>query len=281
MSIYVNILVTKKFTQDHLEKYKSFRIPEKYSKVFGKEKPKSFKVIGSPVLVDFDDVDWLYHDRFVNSQTARKIANKQEKELEAEIIRTGWDLTHLTIMLRRLPNGKLIPINGRTRKAILLKYGVKNFIAEIFECSDGDFSLMQTTSNNKKDVFGPVSMEDIKLEVNRALLNGWISRDLRTIEARVRYQAEGIYKDQKIDQVSQELYNNYAQDGDERVLHWNTSLKFKQDWLIEKGYLDTDDYIYFPTSSQTISKSNVDLAKISKKNKNKEIRVVVHTGVLE
>ena len=124
--IVVDVSSQSKFTQEDLETSKHLVVEDSYPQFYGEDLPESFKYVGRYV-VDIVDIEW--ENKFENTQCARAGGgNPKHKEIKQDIREYGFKLKHPPSALRRLKNGKLVPLNGRTRKMILTELGVKNFM---------------------------------------------------------------------------------------------------------------------------------------------------------
>jgi hypothetical protein len=284
--IVVDVSVQSKFTQENLDTSKHLVVEDSYPQFYGEDLPKSFKYVGR-YIVDIDDIEW--ENKYENTQTARAGGgNPKHKEVKQDIREYGFKLKHPPIALRRLKNGKLVPLNGRTRKMILAELGVKNLIVDIYEIESGytwsqfddDSSQFGLIANAEHDPAGNLTLEDVYFECKLAIKKGWITKDINDIAARVnRMCGKGKFTKSKRDEITFRVYNHYRDSDEMSVLSWKTATSIRT-WLDTRKYIDNDKVIYYPVSHSTPSKGITGAAKMAFDNPGKEIRVIVHTSIL-
>lgn len=284
--IIVDLPIQSEFTQEDLNTSKHLVVEDSYPQFYGEDLPKSFKYVGR-YIVDTNDVDW--ENKYENTQSARAGGgNPKYKELKQDIREYGFKLKHPPIALRRLKNGKLVPLNGRTRKMILSELGVKNLIVDIYEKQeeytwnkfDDDSSKFGLITNAEHDPAGNLTLEDVYHECIWAIQKGWITKDINEISARVNCVCgKGSFTKAKRDEITFRVYNHYRDSEEMDVLSWKSGTSIRT-WLDTKKYIDNDKVIYYPISHSTPSKGITGAAKMAFDNPGKEIRVVVHTSIL-
>jgi len=286
LKIVVNINNQKKFTIDDLNATKILVVEESYPELYGEGLQKSFKYAGRHI-VDIDDIDW--ESNYENTQTARSGGgNPRYKEIKQDITDYGFKLKHVPIALRRLKDGTLVPINGRTRKQILKELGFKNVIVDIYEKRDSytwnqfddQASKFGLIANCTRDPAGDLMLEDVYRECMIAIDKGWIEKDITAIMDRVNEVCgNGKFTQTKRDELTFRIFNHHRDSEGMQVLSWRsqTSIQF---WLNTRKYIDNDKVIYYVVSHSTPSKGITGAAKMAFDNPGKEIRVVVHTSVL-
>jgi hypothetical protein len=288
MKKFVNVNLQKTFTQKDLEDFKSLNSeelnPERYDQKTISKKWPSMKFHG----FDLMEIDAITQSGILgNTQEARASGNPEYAEIRKNILANGFDLSNFPISIRRLPEGKLVPMDGRTRNSILKEIGMKNVIVAIYTCSDDDASKFAIWSNSEGyRPRGFAKMEDIYEECLRALDRKWIKNEMAVIKERIDSICSEIFTETKRSELTALVYNHYNQmnPSEEGVVvtkcqYWNNQSQIKT-WLTLNKYLNTDKIIYFPVSFSTVSKGIINAAKLAYDNPNHEIRVVVHTGVL-
>jgi len=288
MKKFVNVNLQKTFTQKDLEDFKLLNSeelnPERYDQKTISKKWPSMKFHG----FDLMEIDAITQSGILgNTQEARASGNPEYAEIRKNILANGFDLSNFPISIRRLPEGKLVPMDGRTRNSILKEIGMKNVIVAIYTCSDDDASKFAIWSNSEGyRPRGFAKMEDIYEECLRALDRKWIKNDMAIIKERIDSICSEIFTETKRSELTALVYNHYNQmnPNEEGVVitkcqYWNNSSQIKT-WLNVNKYLNTDKIIYFPVSYSTVSKGIINAAQKAYENPNHEIRVVVHTGVL-
>ena len=284
--IIVDVRSQFKFTEENLLTTFNLVMEEAFPQFYGEELPDSFKYAGRH-LVDIDAIAW--ESKYGDTQTARAGGgNPKYKEVKQDIREYGFKLKHPPIALRRLRDGTLVPLNGRTRKQILKELGFKNLIVDIYEKKEGyswdefdnEASQFALIANAEHDPAGNVTLEDVYRECNIAIKKKWISKDLAEISKRVaRMCGKGKFTEAKRDEITFRIYNHNRDPEEMEVLKWNSQSAINT-WLNSHKYIDNDKVIYYPVSHSTPSKGITGAAKMAFDNPGKEIRVVVHTSIL-
>jgi hypothetical protein len=284
--IAVDVSSQFKFTEENLKTNVKLVVEEAFPQLYGEDLPESFEYAGRH-LVDIDDIEW--ESKYENTQTARSGGgNPKYKEIKQDIREYGFKLKHPPIALRRLKNGALVPLNGRTRKQILKEFGFKNLIVDIYEKKEGyswsEFddhsSQFGCIANAEHDPAGDLMLEDVYRECSIAIDKGWINKDLSEISKRVnKLCGKGKFTQAKRDEITFRVFNHYRSSDDMIVLNWKSKTVIDT-WMKDKKYIDTDKVMYYVVSHSTPSKGITGAAKIAFENPGKEIRVVVHTSVM-
>jgi len=286
LKIVVDINSQKKFTIDNLSATNVLIVEASYPELYGEDLQKSFKYTGR-YIVDIDAINW--ESNYENTQTARAGGgNPKYKEIKQDITNYGFKLKHAPIALRRLKDGTLVPLNGRTRKQILKELGFKNVIVDIYEKQDSyswnqfddQASKFGLIANSGHDPAGDIMLEDVYRECMIAIDKGWIEKDINSIMDRVNEVCgNGKFTKAKRDELTFRIFNHYRDSEEMEVLSWKSQSAI-QVWLNTRKYIDNDKVIYYPVSHSTPSKGITGAAKMAFDNPGKEIRVVVHTSVL-
>lgn len=284
--IKVDIHKQNRFTDENLETCNSLIVEEAFPHFYGEDLPESMVYVGR-FLIDVESIQW--ESKHQNTQTARAGGgNPEYKEIRQDISCHGFKLKHPPIALRRLRDGSLVPLNGRTRKQILTEFGVKNLIVDVYE-KDTDFTWNQFDDDSSKfgllanaehDPAGNLTLEDVYRECKLAIENGWIANDISEISKRIgEVCGQGKFTQAKRDELTLRVYNHYRDSEGMEILSWKTQSEIKL-WLDSHKYINNDKVIYYPVSHSTPSKGITGAAKMAFDNPGKEIRVVVHTSVL-
>lgn len=301
-SIYVDVNSTNCFTESDLKTYNRLIVEEAHPWLFGDDLLPSLKVVSKASLVDMDSVNWLAS---MTEQTPRVGSkNPKLKQIALDIGTFGFKLTAPAICLFRAPNGELTPLNGRTRREILVvNHRFTNCIAIIFEGREGfsedeildDCSAFGLLSNSHEDPAGDLQLEDVYREVCLAIDRGWcvVKRlpnsegdDIQSIRDRVdRVCGKGCFTPTKREQLVYRIFNTYSVNY--VVKSWSTK-GAAQAWMQEKKYINVGPtngkrgIKYICLSAETGTKSLITAAKVAAEaaNRDYDIRVVVHTGTL-
>ena len=300
LNIIVDVNSTNKFTEENLETYKKLIVPEAYPWLFGEDLIPTLKVFSSEAIVNIDDVNWQDSN---TQQTARNGGkNPKIKEIARDVASYGFKLTNPAIALFRRKNGQLFPLNGRTRKEILVSnHGFTNLIVIIYEAVDdvtedeiqNACSAFGLLANSYSDPSGDLQLEDVFREVQLAIKNGWVSfsgedadfnEDLVSIRRRVDLVCgKGCFTSTKRDQLVYRIYN--TNNPQYIVKSWSsageTALWMKKYNIKTIEPKDGKRGIkYICLSAETGEKSLIAAAKYAFQYSDYDIRVIIHTGTL-
>ena len=276
----VNVHTTNKFTNEHLEISKQLinktHSPDLYGNntLYGED--------GGRHLVDIKDIKWLGTIRNTQKYIASG-GNSKYKEVKNSITDFGFKLKNEPVALRRMVDG-LHPLTGHTRKDILEDLGFTNVVAQVYEnMTDEQASKFGLILNRPDDPRGSVSIEDIRNECERAIAHKWIKPDLNSILERVNeICGDSVFTDNKRSLIATMVYNNWnnKKPGAKKVVAW-TDDGVISTWMNNNNYVDTPNLMYMTTSFSQVSKAIFRAAKLFVENPGKQIRVVVHTGILD
>jgi len=287
---------TRRFLEKHLKTYRKIRVKEAYPSILGSQAPQNF-THDDAFLIEIVKLE-LDNKNF--EQIPRANVNPEKSNIYDDIDLNGFTLAQLTILVVRMPNGKYLIIEGRTRVRVLRDLGVTNIIAEVFDYT-GDMSKFEpnavrfaTFMNTQNKPYGQASVADVLKVIRYLITSGEIQLQADTIKGRAIFTQA----------VHHEL--NLMTAGKLKPIQWDT-ITHK---ALEQGYGYTN-VISFPNGEgaqeyleETLlgpEKIAEDLAKgikyvvvasfiekfhgrmvseISKMNKSiKEIRMITHTGV--
>jgi len=315
-AISVDINAFTAFHPEHLKTHKDLIVERAFPWLFGDKLLKTLLYC----LIDRVNIADINMTGMFTSQGVRAGGkNPKFKQIAQDIREFGFKLMHPAICLFRMPNGELIPMNGRTRLEILVhQHNFTNIIAIIYEAkpeyivngkiSDevlDDLSQFGLLANSHSDPQGDLQLEDVYLEVCNAIDRKWIedtvnppgSADYLVKQVTERVNAvcgEGCFSQGKRSRLIFRILNtnnpNFV------VKSW-TSKGLPQQWLKKNGYknvkptftLDEDGnevvdkrgIMYVCLSSATASKGIISAASTAFEFKNYDIKIIVHTGTLE
>jgi len=276
----VDIHTTKTFTDVHLNISKELINENNRPDLYGNN--LSFgKDLGRQLVV-IKDIKW--HGTIRNTQYARAAgANPKYKEVKNSITEFGYKLSNEPIALWRRTDG-LYPLTGHTRKDILEDQGVTNVIANIYEMNDEDVaSKFSLQLNRGPDPQGVLTQQDVQNECLLALDKGWIKPKLDDILNRVNeICGDSVFTENKRTYIATAVFNtwNDKKPGAKKVLAWTNESDINV-WMNANKYVDVGNVMYMTTSFSQVSKAIFRAAALSVENSDKEIRVVVHTGILD
>jgi|TARA_Y100000310_G_C20562062_1_gene753561 hypothetical protein len=275
----VDVHTTKTFTEEHLETSKHFineeTRPEWYGPkfTFGKDLGRK--------LVPMSDVKWL--GQYENTQTPRSAGgNTKYKDIRNSIYEFGFKLNNDPIALWQTSQG-LYPITGYTRKDILSNLGFTNIIANVYELTPENYSLLGSIFNRGYDPQGVITKYDIQTECLHAIKQKWIKPEFNDILDRVnKICGNGLFTNHVRNYIVTAVYTSWQnkKPGAKEIYSWTTDTAINN-WLTKNKYIDSQNVVYLTTSYSQVSKAIIRAAELSAENSDKQVRVVVHTGVLD
>jgi len=311
-AISVDINAFTAFQPEHLETHKDLIVERAFPWLFGNKLLPTLQLEGDSEdrgyidLVHKDDINMT--GMFTSQGVRAGGKNPKFKQIAQDIREFGFKLFNPAICLFRMPNGELIPMNGRTRLEILVhQHNFTNIIAIIYEAKpehivDGsitvdvknDLSQFGLLANSHSDPQGDLQLEDVYLEVQNAIAEKWIKNTLKDITVRVETVCgEGCFSPSKRSELIFRILNtnnpNFV------VKSW-TSKGLPQQWLKKNGYknvkptfkfdedgnevVDKRGIMYVCLSAATASKGIISAASTAFEFKNYDIKIIVHTGTL-
>ena len=299
---------TRKFTQKHAERCKQLINPDAYPEYFGDLIPEGFEFVEIDIIDD-DLIDWDIVNGNLTQISRASGLNPRLDDIATNIKMHGYKLRSIPIMLLKLPNGRYRPINGRTRKQVLngTGFGFTNYICSIYKPKSNltDSQIEDIVSqwgliaNAENDPAGDLQIEDVIREVKYAISKGWLKltkngkKNLELISERVeKLCGKGIFTDDKRATISSRIFNNLsATAGNQKILGWEASSsqeflrksKYKdiEPKYNENGILEKKGIKYFLISSSTGDKAFIKSMQCANKNKDCDVRVIIHTGLLK
>ena len=278
----VDLSKVKRLTEDHLKIHKQFHNKQTNSKMYGDEFP--YGTASEPTLVDRKDIKWR-GGRFQTYQSRFGNGNPAHKDIRNSIHEQGLKLTSPGISLIRKSDG-LYPLTGHTRDKIFDEIGLENCIATIYDIpEDSDASKFALKLNPKSDPSGPSRLYDIEQECKIALDKGWIDKhddmmkQIEEISKRFYDICENSYTKNAMDASILRVYNDMDNNPDD-VISWESQTQIKT-WMNKNKYINTDKIKYLVVSASTVSSTITKAARLAKDNIGAQIRVVIHTGVLD
>lgn len=283
---YVKVQTKKTFTESDLEVSKEYNLNvygELYDTKFLQTMFPSMEFIDF-TLIDISSITRAGSGGSGNTQEARASGgNSQYKSISANITTNGWDLYNPMVPIRKTSNG-LYELDARTRITILQAFGVKNVPIALYTCNDEDasaFAIWSNTHGYKPRGFA--KLIDVMEELKRAIENEWIvltgdqQKDYLTIKSRVDTISSDLFTETKRAELAQIVLNQSSPII--ACAAYANSSQVKA-WMLENKYINTNQIIYLPVSANFIAKAIINASMVAYENPDKEIRVVVHTGIL-
>tara|TARA_B100001996_G_C18659121_1_gene592378 strand:- start:1063 stop:2220 length:1158 start_codon:yes stop_codon:yes gene_type:complete len=284
----VDLSIEKRFTQKHLELMNQLTSPEKNPLIkltephlYGDGLPSGITWVRREIK-EIGHIKWDFSSK--TSQKVRLVGNPKYKNISADIHNYGWKLKHCPPALFAMPDGTYEPADGRTRIDILTKLDVKNCVFDIYE-SDGPLprGIFGLKANSQHDPAGDLLQEDVVSYLIGALEDGTIDRSLP------EDQLQTILTDAVDDACGSGKFNNRQRlimvdrimtsfDKKTGIRYWTTK-EAPVEWLINNNYIETDDIVFMAASSETKAKGLIRAADLHAET-GKQVRVVVHTGIL-
>ena len=278
----VDLSKVKRLSEDHLKIHKQFHNKKTNARMYGDDFP--YGTASEPTLVDRKDIKWR-GGRFQTYQSRFGNGNPAQKDISNSITEQGLKLTSPGLSLIRKADG-LYPLTGHTRDKIFEEKGLENCIATIYDIpEESNASKFAIKLNPKVDPSGPSRLYDIEQECKLALDKGWIEthddmyKQIEAIKERFYDICEGGFTKNAMDAAILRVYNDMDNSADD-VYSWETQTQIKT-WLSQNKYINTDKIKYLVVSASTVSSTITKAARLAKDNIGAEIRVVIHTGVLD
>ena len=172
---------TTEFTRENLKTYDLLRVREAYPRIFGSQS-QSWLIHTGASLIDVSDIDL---DNVTYEQVARANVNPKWIDVKNDIIKNGFNLAELGIMVMRLENRKYIVMEGRSRLKILQEMGMTNIIAEVFrETTLANMVRFALFMNSTKKPYGEASVYDISKGIMYLIENNVIKKQPNTVQGR-------------------------------------------------------------------------------------------------
>jgi|TARA_B100000073_G_C23674367_1_gene549935 hypothetical protein len=278
----VDLSKVKRLSQDHLNTHLKYHNKEINPIMYGDKFP--YGKASEPTLVDRKDIKWR-GGRFQTYQTRFGNGNPRQKDISNSIHEQGLKLKSPGLSLIRKADG-LYPLTGHTREGIFEGIGLENCIATIYEIpEESDASAFALELNPKQDPAGPMTLYDVEQHCKIALQKGWIDKhddmmkQIEAISERFYRICKNSFTKNAMDAAILRVYNDMDSSADD-VISWETQTQIKT-WLSQNKYINTDKIKYLVVSASTVSSTITKAARLAKDNIGAEIRVVIHTGVLD
>lgn len=282
MQTIIDVNSTNYFTEQNLKDYQSLVNPNAFPELYGIDLAKQLIYSGDHI-VEMDDIT-----QSGGIQTFRAGgANPKFKEMNRGIKRNGFKLKYPAIALFVTEEGKIIVITGNTRLEILKKLGFKNCIASIYKASEGytvdevedAVSRSGIRFNTIHDDASPTGMDDVKVEVEKAITKGWIGKTVSDIQKRVdEICGNGVFTDRTRSTLVFEIFNHY--NPSQTVKSWINSSVTKE-WVLSKNFVNGNGVRYVTYTTQNHAKVFLSIMETAYNYPDDEIRILLHTGTLE
>ena len=289
-----------KFTDTNLKTFeecrKNFQNLEPY--IYGARRLLDYT--GKTILIPVSRTD--SNNKYYN-QIGRENVNPEEKNITDNMFENGFSLAErLPIMVVKLPSGKYLLIDGRTRFTILrVVFGMKNFIADVFECpmkdgkvDRGKLIVFAIRMNNMNKPQGEASVADIKKAILFLIENGDIQKSDNTTVGRqkmvdqINYFLSDMFCNSKNltlqnkDLIIYEAIEKLT--GVPEVRSFPNGREVKE-WFNKNNYTNNKERVYFPfamVTPQAALNAMISAQEYLDKNPNvKELKLVGYVGVIK
>lgn len=275
----VNVLNTKRFTPTHLKTLKGLRNIRAYPRIYGDKAPRGIKYVSTEII----STDLIDPNNDLYSQLARVTMNPRYVEIEGDIKANGYSLTEIPIAVFRLPNGRYVIGEGRTRYDILLGYLMENVIVDVFDAETPAAALRFAVAQNaQKKPYGAASSKDIRKAVLELIKYGEIDQAAPNFKDLVVQEIMGMTT-----KITPSELNQIVHDAEEYV-HGETQVisfpngRGTDKWLQRYRYFNTADREFMAIGTFTEKNLLSCIRKLSNLPSSvKVVDLVVHGGTLD
>jgi len=289
MNYYLPVpMKNKKFEAGHLEASKelfslnhpNYNEASEYNMRFTKR-----------TIMDIDEPDTsdIVNTSFSGGLTQSARINGQGEyavDVKSDIKTYGYKLDKMPISVVIGPDKKSRVCNGRTRIQELKASGFKNMVVDVFETDSWfAFHLHSIKSNPKPDPASPHMMPEIELLATKAVRNGDITNEYSPIFDVVKKAGGSSFKKKTYDTITNRVLTPYSPDMHLAAFDAKTS----KEWLQKNGHpdnLNNNGIYYFPYASSSPVKiyssvANYYIELLNNGKSVKELRIILHTGILD
>lgn len=286
----LNIQTHKSFDNTHLEAAKKLKAsgfyPDRYE-------DNPFGTWKDTVLMPSNQIERNTGKKGDGTQGRAKsrVTGRSDKlpALDNNIHAHGFKMKHLPIPVREMEDGTYELLDGRGRDEVLEKYDVTNRVVDIYICNDQQADEFGIWANLESPISAPAKKMDVIAHLNRGIKYGWLKPDnekweildLATVLKQVnKLAADGALTKNTRQEIALAVLNQNMTDIE--VRSWTSEQAEK--WLIANNYKNSAEVKYTvlacnqPTRAlgQAASKYHEFLDQ-----DDIEVRVIVHTGLLE
>lgn len=277
MTTVVKLKRNGSFTDEHLESVKAYLRKDAFPQFYTNVEFKSLEFIGTFLY----DESSMIACRQGQQYTRYNGFNPKYDDLKLDLTENGWQLYQKPISLRRLPDGTLVFLDGRTKDSILREMKFKNRIVNVYEISDEEEELFCERLNAGEDnpPAGLMLEQDLVGMLHRQIKNGFIELDIDDIRDNIaKACGKGRFSAEKREKLAWQVYHHEVSTQNNSCLpqSWTGGEKQVTDWLKTNNYIDVGKVVYLPYSSTSTPKAIMAAASAVIKNPGKEIRVVIY-----
>ena len=282
----LNIQTHKSFDETHLEVAKKLREsglhPDRYDDDTFGEYQETIIIESTKIIRDADGTQGEFRSR---------VAGRSDKQptLDNDIYGNGFKLKHLPIPVRLMPDGTYRLLDGRSRDGILSRYDVTNRVVDVFICTDQQADDFGIRANLDNPISAPAKKIDVIANCNRSIKRGtlkpknggWTLDDVPTLSHHVEsLAADGALTKTTRQEIALAVLNQNMTDIE--VRSWTTPEV--HDWLLKNKYINTAEVKYMVLACNQPTRA-LGLAASKYCNftdtENIEVRVIIHTGLLD
>lgn len=284
----VDSKITNAMTQQHLDTINKLCPVEASPELFSDDANHvDVLVFKGREIVSLSDItnDTEMNPRTQNARVGGSVTKADYEKLKRGFNSTGVDLTQQSPIVFRNTLGQMKYITGHTRHEVFGEYNFSDIVVNVFEPAPNAtdtklqdrLSFFGVSSNPERAPYTPASMPDITAEIERALINKWITTLEEAKERALRYTSSGLSKS-KLESCALTAFSaQQSNPMDKKIPMWD---KDSSAWLEKHNYKDIKGKVkYFAKSYDFPSKGLVDCSIYAAKNPKEEVRIAVHAGV--
>lgn len=264
------------FTETDKEIVKAFLRKEAFPQLYTNSVFKSLVYIDT-LLVDTDSIK---RNGPGSSQSIRYSGiNPKRDDLKQDLIENGYQLYQRPISLRKLSDGTLVFLDGRTKDSILSEMSIKNRIVNVYQIDDSEAEEFGERLNAGEDSppAGLILEEDLVGCLHRRIDEGNLACDLDEIKLRIdKICGKGRFSASRRHIIASQVFHHEIATQNKGLLPvaWANAKQVK-DHLATTRFKDSQNVIYFPYSSTSAPKCIPAAAELAFKNPDKQIRIVI------
>lgn len=286
MVVDLNDLPTNEFHEDILGSYRILLDTWKETEphMFGNELIDGLEFVGFEM--------YEVTNRTYQQKHRKRGQSTEYKELKQSISENGWKVKYPPPCIIR--HGSVeTEATGNTRFEALAALGITNCPVAVYRFRDGVDATQQKSIQIRtgqifqppRDPASPPAMEDIAGALEELCHIGEVNADdyAEIMTVCDELCRGGNFDKTKRNAIALSVYNNIGTNG--KILAWSstrTNLS-KPDTVMKKSFkfVDTDKVIYESQSYDAAANAVTKACKLWNDNPSKEIRIVIHTGVLD
>ena len=283
--------ITNAFTQEHLNTHNSLCPEASYPELLNLPVQAQAiqhthrRLLDRRIIKDGSAVD----PRSQKGRAGMAILDEDMDRLQESFHKHGAKLKNLAPCVFENDLGEFVYMTGSSRDEIYDRYNFTDIIVNVFTGVDGTtdmeqqsaLSFMATWLNPAVDAHVCATTHDIRLDINRALDNGWTAKTFDAILERILPQTERVnISVSKASMLAAELFEASKKGTGAHEVKPMVSRDAKK-WAEKCNYIDVKDKVkYFFRSHDREKQGTIDAIKYAHKHPKEEVRIVVFCGIL-